>query len=105
MAQVLGNLIDNALKFTPAGGRVTVWIGTQHGRAVAAVDDTGPGIPPADLPHIFDRFFKADRARSGQPGAGLGLAIARRLMAAQGGDLTAENRAEGGARFVAGLPL
>ncbi len=104
MSQVLSNLLDNALKFTPGGGRVSVSVTAHRDHVTVAVDDTGSGIPPDDLPHIFDRFFKADRSRSGQRGAGLGLAIAKRLMAAQGGEIRAENRAEGGARFVVTLP-
>lgn len=104
MGQVLSNLLDNALKFTPSGGRVTVSVVEQRGRVAIHVDDTGPGIPEQDLPHIFDRFFKSDRARTGQPGAGLGLAIARRLLAAQGGTITAHNRPGGGARFVVKVP-
>jgi signal transduction histidine kinase len=104
MAQVLGNLLDNALKFTPAGGRVTVTVAQRRGQAVLLVEDTGPGIPTGDLPHIFDRFFKADRSRSGERGAGLGLAIARRLVVAQGGEITAHNRPQGGARFTVTLP-
>jgi signal transduction histidine kinase len=104
MSQVLSNLLDNALKFTPGGGRISVSVAEHRGDVTVAVDDTGPGIPPDDLPHIFDRFFKADRSRSVQWGAGLGLAIAKRLTAAQGGEIRAENRAEGGARFVVTLP-
>ncbi|OFX30893.1 MAG: hypothetical protein A2Z07_06530 [Armatimonadetes bacterium RBG_16_67_12] len=104
MAQVVSNLIDNALKFTPNGGRVTVTVGERRGQATIFVDDTGPGIPAADLPHVFDRFFKTDRSRSGQRGAGLGLAIAKRLMAIQGGEIAVENRPAGGTRFVVTLP-
>ncbi len=104
LTQILGNLLDNALKFTPAGGQVTVGLTAHRGLATLVVEDTGPGIPPEDLPHIFDRFYKADRARSRQPGAGLGLAIAQRLTAALGGRLEAANRPEGGARFVLTLP-
>jgi signal transduction histidine kinase len=104
IAQVLSNLVDNAVKFTPPGGHVTISIGEHRGKAVISVEDTGPGIPPDDLPHIFDRFFKADRSRSGARGAGLGLAIAKRLVTMQGGQLSAENRREGGARFTVTLP-
>ncbi len=104
MAQVLGNVLDNALKFTPHGGRVTVSVAEHRSGVTICVEDTGPGIPAADLPHIFDRFFKVDRSRSGRSGAGLGLAISRRLVTAQGGSIRAENRAEGGARFVVTLP-
>lgn len=104
MAQVLSNLLDNALKFTPAGGRVTVSVTEHRGGIAVRVEDTGPGIPADDLPHIFDRFFKADRSRTGQKGAGLGLAIAKGLVTAQGGQIFAENRSEGGARFVVMIP-
>lgn len=104
MAQVLGNLLDNALKFTPRGGRVTVSVADHQSRVSVAVEDTGPGIPSQDLPHIFDRFFKVDRSRSGQRGAGLGLAIAKRLATAQGGEIRVENGAQGGAKFTVSLP-
>lgn len=104
MTQVLNNLLDNALKFTPPEGRVTVRVVEERDRVALTVEDTGPGIPPADLPHIFDRFFKADRSRSGRQGAGLGLAIARALVRAQGGRLAAENCPEAGARFTVILP-
>ena len=104
MAQVLGNLVDNALRFTPRGGRLTVAVADHHDRVTVTVADTGPGIPPQDLPHIFDRFFKVDRSRSARRGAGLGLAIAKRLTTAQGGELRAENNAQGGAKFTVSLP-
>jgi len=104
MEQVLSNLLDNALKFTPPGGRVTVTLGERRGQAYVWVEDTGPGIPADDLPHIFDRFFKSDRSRSVRHGAGLGLAIARRLVVAQGGQISAENRPGGGAKFAVTLP-
>ncbi len=104
MTQVLSNLLENALKFTPAGGRVTITVSEHRGVIAARIEDTGPGIPTDDLSHVFDRFFKADRSRSGQKGAGLGLAIARGLIVAQGGEITAENRPEGGARFTVTLP-
>jgi signal transduction histidine kinase len=96
--------VDNAIKFTPAGGQVTVGFTAHRGHVTLVVEDTGPGIPPEDLPHIFDRFYTAGRARSGQPGAGLGLAIAQRLSTALAGRLEAGNRPEGGARFVLTLP-
>ncbi len=103
--QVLTNLLDNALKFTPAGGTVTVSASEQRGRVLIAVADTGPGIPEAELPHVFDRFYKVDRARAGsRGGAGLGLAIAKRLVEAQGGIIMAESREGHGARFVVALP-
>ncbi|MBI4277096.1 MAG: HAMP domain-containing histidine kinase [Armatimonadetes bacterium] len=103
-AQVLANLLDNALKFTPPGGAVQVEAYEGRGHVFVAVRDTGPGIPEEDLPHIFDRFYKADRARSENPGAGLGLAIVKRLIEAQGGLVMVESTPGKGSRFIIGLP-
>ena len=86
LGEVLANLVSNAVRHTPAGGRVTISAGTSGGRRVAfEVTDSGPGIGPEELPHIFDRFVKA--ADSG--GAGLGLAIAKSIVEAHGGTITA----------------
>jgi len=114
-AQVLGNadalkqlvwiLVDNAARFTPAGGCVQLELCVvDDGPAQVRVADAGPGIAPADLGRIFDRFFQADAAR-GASGAGLGLSIARWIVAEHGGRITAHNRADGqGAVFVAEIP-
>lgn len=99
----LGNLLDNGLKFTPAGGWVAVGA-EQAGQMVRLwVHDSGPGIDPADLPHVFERFYrgKDDRVQ----GTGLGLAIVRSLIRAHGGRVTAESELSGGSRFVIELPL
>lgn len=105
VAQVLGALLDNALRFTPEGGFVTVTGDTRDGRAEAVVADTGPGIPQEQLPYIFDRFYRAKSARSREGGGtGLGLAIARDLARAQGGDLDAESIAGSGTTFRISLP-
>ena len=88
--QALQNIVDNALKFTRAG-EVVVTTGSYDGRVEIAVRDTGSGIPARDLPRIFERFYKVDRARGGQPGSGLGLSIARHLVELQGGTITAES--------------
>jgi two-component system, OmpR family, sensor histidine kinase MprB len=88
--RAVGNLLDNATKWSPAGGRVEIRV---RGREVA-VRDHGPGIDEADIPHVFDRFYRAPSAR-GLPGSGLGLAIVRQVAEAHGGGVTAE-RAEGG---------
>jgi len=88
--QALQNIVDNALKFTPAG-EVVVSASSDHARIEIAVRDTGPGIPPRDLPRIFERFYKVDRARGGQPGSGLGLSIARHLVELQGGTIIADS--------------
>ncbi|HEY5387703.1 MAG TPA: HAMP domain-containing sensor histidine kinase, partial [Thermoleophilia bacterium] len=111
LLQVVANLLDNALKFTPGGGRVLVAVASGDGPAGAAagpwahltVADSGPGIEPVDLPFVFDRFFRAQTARSTQ-GFGLGLAIARGLVEAQGGVIEAANQPGGGAVFTAYLP-
>ncbi|MGB3682286.1 MAG: HAMP domain-containing sensor histidine kinase, partial [Rubrobacteraceae bacterium] len=96
--QILAALLDNALHFTPKGGRITVTGTREDGRMRAAVTDTGPGIPPEHLPRIFDRFYRAEesRTRSGG-GTGLGLSIARDLARAQDGELVAETTKDGGA--------
>jgi signal transduction histidine kinase len=105
--QILGVLLDNAVKFTPKGGRIAV-VGRLRDRwAEARVTDTGPGIAPEHLSRIFDRFYRAEAARSrgdAGGGTGLGLAIARDLARAQGGDLTAENPEGEGATFWLRLP-
>jgi signal transduction histidine kinase len=90
--QVLGNLVSNALRYTPPGGTITLraWMEPAGNNLVhISVQDTGVGIAPEDLPHIFDRFWKADKARSRSVGAGLGLAIARRIVEAHGGRIWA----------------
>ena len=104
--QILAVLLDNAVKCTPSGGRITLE-GRPVGRwSEARVTDTGPGIAPEHLPRIFDRFYKieAARTRGEGGGTGLGLAIARELARAQKGDLEAENAVDGGAVFRLRLP-
>jgi signal transduction histidine kinase len=101
--QVLSNLIDNALKFTPAGGAVRVSAAAEEDVVRFTVADTGPGIAAADLPHVFDRFWQARQTRRG--GAGLGLAIARGIIKAHGGALWAENQPDGGSAFHFTLPV
>ena len=101
--QILAALLDNALRFTPAGGRVTVAGRSDDGRSEVTVTDTGPGIAPKHLPHVFDRFYRASAARP-RGGTGLGLTIARDLARSQGGDLCAQNAEGGGARFCLEVP-
>lgn len=101
-AQVIRNLMDNALRHTPAGGSVTLSAAPVAGKVEIRVTDTGSGIHPDDLPYVFDRFYRADPARSGSSGKmGLGLAIARALVQAQGGSIHVESRGlEQGSSFV-----
>ena len=101
--QVITNLLTNALKFTPAGGRVTVAAGPDGGQAVLRVTDTGPGIPAGELPRIFDRFWRGQQA-AGVSGSGVGLAVAAELARAHGGQLTARSAEGHGAEFTLTLP-
>jgi signal transduction histidine kinase len=103
MAQVLRNLLDNALRHTPAQGRVTLAAQASNGAVVFRVSDSGPGIDPADLPHIFDRFYRADKSRQ-RGGSGLGLAIARSIVEAHNGRIWAESPPGRGAHFFVQLP-
>jgi signal transduction histidine kinase len=100
------NLLDNALRHTPPGGCIRVGWEREETELVFQVEDTGPGIAECDLPHLFTPLYRAEASRNRQTGgAGLGLTVARRILQAHGGDLTAANRAEGGAVFTGRLPL
>jgi two-component system phosphate regulon sensor histidine kinase PhoR len=105
LEQVVLNLVHNAVKFTPPGGQVTVAVERRGDEVAVSVKDTGAGIPPELLPRVFERFFKADRARATK-GSGLGLAIAKHIVQAHGGRIWAESAGEGrGATFTFTLPL
>jgi signal transduction histidine kinase len=97
------NLLDNAIKFTPASGRVEIGVEARNGRAILRVADSGPGIPREDLPRVFDRFFRS-KARD-EPGNGLGLSLCREIVRLHRGRITAANRPGGGCEFVVTLPL
>jgi signal transduction histidine kinase len=104
LEQVFNNLLDNALKHTPSGGKVNVVARQPHLNFVEiAVTDTGPGIPGEQLRHVFERFYRADPS-AGKTGAGLGLAIARQIVLAHGGDITAKSTLGKGTEFVVRLP-
>lgn len=106
ITQVLSNLLSNALRYTPSGGAVTLAASRHAAGVTLHVRDTGPGITPDDLPHIFDRFYRADKARSDSDGAsGLGLAIAKALVEAHGGTIAARSTVGHGATFTLQLPL
>jgi two-component system sensor histidine kinase BaeS len=105
LRQMVGNLVANAVRHTPAGGAVTVSAGYDHNGLVIAVRDTGVGIAEADLPRIFDRFWRADTSRTrATGGSGLGLSIARKLAEAHGGDITVASRPGAGTVFTVRLP-
>jgi len=103
LEQVAANLIDNAVKYTPAGGRVDVEVRREHGAAILRVRDTGPGIPPDELPRIFDRLFRGDRSRA-ERGLGLGLSLVRAIVQAHGGTVSVESEPGKGSVFTVSLP-
>lgn len=106
LTELASIILDNAVKYTPAGGRIDVSVKRSGRKALLMVSDTGIGIKPADLPHIFDRFYRAESSRSKiqADGYGLGLSIAKSIVAAHGGDLTAASSA-GHTTFTVILPL
>ena len=104
MEQVLVNLIHNAIKFTPPGGKITLSAVPQNNEMVFTIKDTGIGIPPRDIERIFERFYKVDRARSAQ-GTGLGLSIARHLVEAHGGRIWVESIQTEGSTFFFSIPI
>ncbi|SFW69406.1 sensor histidine kinase [Amycolatopsis australiensis] len=105
LRQIVGNLVANAIRHTPAGGRVTVRVESAPDAVTLAVADTGSGIAAEDLPHVFDRFWRAEKSRSRQTGgSGLGLAIVRHLVQAHGGTVTAESEVDAGSTFTVRLP-
>lgn len=104
--QVLTNLVGNAIRATPAGGRITIAGSRREGRAVLAVSDTGQGIAAGDLDKIFERFYRVPSAAPQSDGSGIGLTVSRAYMRAQGGDLTVTSEGLGhGATFQASFPL
>jgi two-component system sensor histidine kinase BaeS len=103
--QIVGNLLTNALRHTPPGGRVDVRAFAVGHDVVIEVADTGEGIAAADLPHVFDRFWRADKARGrATGGSGLGLSIVRKLVEAHGGGITAASTPGAGSTFTVRLP-
>jgi signal transduction histidine kinase len=105
LGQVVANLLDNALKHTPPGGRVTLSAAASPTAIEISVSDTGPGIPAADLGRIFERFYQVDKSRARSAGLGLGLAISREIVEAHGGRMRAESVTGLGSRFTVQLPL
>jgi heavy metal sensor kinase len=107
MDRVIWNLLDNALKFTPSGGKVEASVVETDGNAVLEVSDTGPGLPEGTLDKVFQRFFRIDEARTAEVetgGTGLGLAIVKAIVELHGGTVSAENAPEGGSVFKVTIP-
>ena len=106
LSQVFVNLIDNALRYTPEHGSVTVTLDVRDGHAIISVSDTGIGIPYKDLPYVFQRFYVVDRSRARRlSGAGLGLAIVKQIVEAHGGSVDVESRLGSGTTFTARVPV
>lgn len=106
LRQAVDNLVDNAIKYTPEGGRVTARVRTEGETAEISVRDTGIGIDPVDRPRIFERFYRVDKARSRElGGTGLGLSIVKHIVLAHGGSVRVESTPGSGSTFVARLPL
>jgi heavy metal sensor kinase len=106
LKQVIVNLLDNAIKYTPAGGQVRLRVHREAGFGILEVSDDGIGIPPEALPHVFKRFFRVDVSRSRQQGgAGLGLAIVKSICTAHGAQVEVSSRAGGGSTFRVRQPL
>jgi two-component system phosphate regulon sensor histidine kinase PhoR len=101
--QVMLNLVHNAIKFTPAGGMITVSARAESSVIVVTVADTGVGVAHDEIPRLFERFYKADRARSSE-GTGLGLAIAKHIVQVHGGSIWLESTPGAGSRFFFTLP-
>ena len=102
LEQVFNNLLDNALKHTPAGGKVSIATCQSSTDFVEiTIADTGPGIPPEQLPHVFERFYQVKEMKSG---TGLGLAIAKEIVRAHGGDITVNSVLDEGTEFLVRLP-
>ena len=105
LQDALRNLIENAVNYSPEGGRIEMEAHADGERVVLTVADDGPGIPEADLGRVFERFYRVDQSRTSDPGGtGLGLSIVRHLVESHGGKVSASNRAQGGALFTISLP-
>jgi len=100
---VLRNLVENAVNYSPDEAVITLQARRSDGSCALTVTDSGPGLPPGDLTRVFERFYRVDKSRS-RPGTGLGLAIVKHLVELHGGTVVAANRPEGGAAFTVTLP-
>lgn len=106
LKQLFLNLVDNAIKYTPAGGEVLMSLSKKDGNALVEIRDNGVGIPAEDLPRVFDRFYRVDKARTRNPGgSGLGLSIARWIAVAHGGNIHVESSVGEGSTFIVSLPI
>ena len=105
LSRALGNLLDNAIKYTPVGGKVHIKLGQNNGHATVAVIDNGPGIQARDLPRVFEKFYRARPELDEVPGSGLGLAIVKIIAEQHGGQVWVESQPEVGSTFTISLPI
>jgi heavy metal sensor kinase len=105
LAQVAANLLTNAIQFNQPGGEVRLKLNAEGGLAVLQISDTGQGIAPDDLPHVFERFYRADKSRTGSGNSGLGLSICKAIVEAHGGTIEASSVQNAGSSFVVRLPV
>jgi len=105
LSQVITNLLTNAVQFNQAEGEVRLRLEARDGLAVLQVSDTGPGIASADLPRVFERFYRADKSRTGAGNSGLGLSICKAIVEAHGGTIEAASVSGAGATFTLRLPV
>ena len=104
LQRVIANLLDNAIKYTPSGGKITVAVSVDNNCTLITVSDTGMGIPEEDLPHIFERFYRGEKSRS-ETGNGLGLSLAQAFVKAHRGTIEVKSRLTMGSAFIVKLPL
>jgi signal transduction histidine kinase len=105
LAQVLGNLLSNALRYTKENGQVLLQARSAGQAVILRVQDTGSGIPPEDLPHVFERLYRGEKSRHGSGESGLGLAIAKSIVEAHGGSISVESKLGVGTTFSVRLPI
>jgi len=99
MQRAIANILDNAIKYTPKGGKIRVAVNPLNEKANIIVEDTGIGIKEKDLPHIFDRFYRAEQSRT-TPGTGLGLSLAKAIVEAHGGKIQVTSAVGKGSKFL-----
>jgi signal transduction histidine kinase/CheY-like chemotaxis protein len=104
LRQMIGNLVENAIKYTPAGGRIGVRAEAEGDQVILRVHNTGPGIPPADQPYLFDKFYRASNAPADLPGTGLGLSIVKSIVDSHNGRIWVDSQVDKGTTFIVVLP-
>jgi len=104
LRQMIGNLLENAIKYTPEGGTVTLEAASEDSQVIMRVSDDGPGIPPGDQPYLFDKFFRASNIPEDIPGTGLGLSIVKSIVDHHNGRIWVDSELGGGTTFTVVLP-